>query len=250
VQFDEKWAFVGKKQRHCDDDDFADWRQGDCWDHVAFDPEHRLVLSVVTGKRAAEHARLLVEDVHQRTQGRLLNLMTSDAHPAYAEAILDVYGEEVRPPRTGKPGRPRQPYKQPPAGLRYATVRKVRRHGRVVRVAWRVVFGTVLAVLAALAASAVSRVVNVSFLERHNGSDRQRNSRKARKTYRFSKDWEVHQAVTWFTLLSANFCCPVRTLRQRNGSGGWWQRTPGMAAGLADHVWSIREWLTFPVVQR
>jgi IS1 family transposase len=251
VQFDEKWAFVGKKQKHCDPDDFADWVQGDCWDHLAFDPEHRLVLSVVTGKRASEHARLLVEDFHQRTRGRLMNLMTSDEHPAYAEAILEVYGEEVRPEPAGRPGRPRQPYKRPPAGLRYATVHKVRERGRVVRVEWRVVFGTVLAVLAAVAVSLVSKVVNTAFLERHHGSDRHRNGRKVRKTYRFSKDWEVHQAVTWFTLFSANFCWPVRTLRERaDESGGWCQRTPAMAAGLADHVWSIREWLTYPAVQR
>ena len=52
---DEKWAFVGKKQKHCDDDDPADDRLGDQWDHVALDPEHRLVLSVVPGKRTAQN---------------------------------------------------------------------------------------------------------------------------------------------------------------------------------------------------
>jgi hypothetical protein len=35
---DEKWSFVGKKQANCGADDL--WH-GDCWDHVAFDPEHR-----------------------------------------------------------------------------------------------------------------------------------------------------------------------------------------------------------------
>ena len=49
VQFDEKWAFVGKKEKHCDPDDPADDDRGDNWDHVAFDPEHRLVVSVVPG---------------------------------------------------------------------------------------------------------------------------------------------------------------------------------------------------------
>ena len=29
-----------------------------------------------------------------------------------------------------------------------------------------------------------------------------------------------------------------------------WTRTPAMAAGLTDHVWSIREWIAFPAVQR
>jgi hypothetical protein len=31
--------------------------------------------------------------------------------------------------------------------------------------------------------------------------------------------------------------------------GRWQQRTPAMAAGLADHAWSLDEWITFPAVQ-
>jgi len=61
--------------------------------------------------------------------------------------------------------------------------------------------------------------VSTSYLERHNGTDRQRNARKARKTYRFSKDYEVHEALSYFTLYSYNFCWPVRTLRKRGGKG-------------------------------
>ena len=44
IQFDEKWSFVCKKQEHCDPDDPADDHRGDWWDHVAYDPEHRLVV--------------------------------------------------------------------------------------------------------------------------------------------------------------------------------------------------------------
>ena len=47
VQLDEKWAFVGKKQEHCDPDDPADWFCGDPWDHVALDPASRLVLEAL-----------------------------------------------------------------------------------------------------------------------------------------------------------------------------------------------------------
>ena len=46
---DEKWSFVAKKEKNCDEDDPEGQFQGDCWDHVAFDPEHRLVVSVVPG---------------------------------------------------------------------------------------------------------------------------------------------------------------------------------------------------------
>jgi hypothetical protein len=60
----------------------------------------------------------------------------------------------------------------------------------------------------------------------------------------------VHEAVTCFSLYSYNFCWAVRTLRERGPDGKWQPRTPAMAAGLTDHVWSLREWLTFPTVQR
>lgn len=250
MQFDEKWAFVGKKEKHCDPEDPADARQGDNWDHVAFDPEHRLVVSVVPGKRTAEHVQELVDDFQARTQGRVMNLMTSDEYPAYQTAILKAYGVEVQPKRTGKRGRPKKPYQAPPQELKYATVHKTRKKGRVVKIDYRVVFGTVAAVMAALALSLVSQAINTAFVERHNGTDRNQNGRKVRKTYCFSKDWQIHEAATYFTMYSYNFCWPVRTLRIKDSDGNWQQRTPAMAAGLADHVWSLAEWLTFPAMQR
>jgi len=250
VQFDEKWAFVGKKDKHCDPTDPADAKQGDNWDHVALDPEHRLVVSVVPGKRTAKNVEKLVQDCKHRTAGRSMNLITSDEYPAYPPAILNAYGTEVVPPRTGKPGRPKAPYKVAPPELRYATVHKTREKGRVVQVDFRVVFGTAVAVLAALAQSLVSKAINTAFIERQNGTDRNRNARKVRKSYCFSKNWDVHEAVTYFTMYSYNFCWPVRTLRVREADGHWRQRTPAMAAGLSDHIWTLTEWLTFPGVQR
>jgi IS1 family transposase len=246
VQFDEKWAFVGKKEKHCDPGDPADAHQGDNWDHVAFDPEHRLVVSVVPGKRTEDKVHRLVQDFQRRTSGRLMNLMTSDEYPAYKAAIFEAYGVVREFPRTGRPGRPKRPTKVLPKQLKYATVHKERQNGRVVRVTTRVVFGTLAAVVAALALSLLSKVVNTVFVERHNGSDRNRNRRKVRKTCCFSKDWEMHEAMTYFTMYSYNFCWPVRTLRVRVSEGQYEPRTPGMAAGLTDHVWTTKEWASYP----
>jgi IS1 family transposase len=250
VQFDEKWSFVAKKEKHCHPDDPLAGEEGDNWDHVAFDPEHRLVVSVVPGKRTETHVQLLVQDFKERTGGRLMNLMTSDEYPAYRVAIFAAYAEIQAQPRTGRPGRPKKPVRVLPKKLKYATVHKERANGRVVKVTTRVVFGTLKAVLAALAVSLVSAIVNTVFIERHNGSDRNRNRRKVRKTCCFSKDWAVHEAMTYFTMYSYNFCWPVRTLRVQVGAREYEQRTPAMAAGLADHVWTIREWATYPAIKR
>ena len=249
MQFDEKWAFVAKKEKHCDRANPDDDHKGDAWDHVAFDPENRLVVSAVPGARTVENTEALVTDFHRRTSGRTMNLMTSDEYPAYRGAILRSYGRTVTPPRTGMPGRPRQGRLAPRRGLRYAVVEKTRKKGRVVQVACRVVFGSERSVREALSRSSASRSINTAFIERQNGTDRHRNARKVRKTYRFSKDWRHHEAATYFSLFSYNFCWPVRTLRVREDSGAWTPRTPAMAAGLADHVWSIEDWIKYPIMQ-
>lgn len=221
---------------------------------MAYDPEHRLVVSLLVGVRSPETIELLVEDFHRRTQGRVMDLMTSDEYGAYPAAILSIYGEAVVPEATGRPGRPRLEYRRVPEELVYATVHKVREGHRVTAVEQRLIYGTPERLEEALANSAVSEQVTTAHLERYNGTDRHRNARKGRKTYRFSKDWEVHEAVTRFVVFSGNFCKPVRTLRQRlrrkQGKRKWRQRTPAMAAGLTDHVWSMVEWLSLPSVQR
>lgn len=194
---------------------------------------------MVVGKRITENAVLLLEDVKERLGGVAPAALTSDEYPAYAEAVLTVFGEEVVPPRTGQPGRPAGPRVELPEDLSYATVHKEREKGRVVGVETREVFGT----------REPEEPANTSYLERQNATDRHRNARKGRKTYRFSKDWDVHAAVTALTMYSYNFCWAVRTLRQRDEQGKWQQRTPAMVAGLADHVWTLEEWFTLPAVQ-
>ena len=132
----------------------------------------------------------------------------------------------------------------PPEGLVYATVHKTRVKGRVTKISDRTIFGTDEQVQEALKASRCSRKVNTSFIERQNGTDRNRCSRKTRKSYCFSKDWDVHRAATCFSMYSYNFCWAVRTLRRPDGQKG--KCSPAMAAGLTDHLWTIREWLLYP----
>ena len=123
------------------------------------------------------------------------------------------------------------PDKVPPAGLNYATVEKRREKGRVVEIVTRVVFGTMAAVQAVLAQSKASRRINTSFLERQNATDRHHNARKVRKTYTFSKDWRVHEAMTYFTLYSYNFCWPVRTLTRTRRRRTMAAKDPGDGGG-------------------
>jgi len=223
----------------------AERRCGDNWDHVAFDAEHKLVLKVVNGKRTEENTVFLVQETARCLDSKVPRLITSDEYKPYRNAILEGFGERHVPEPTGLPGRPRAAFFVPPENLVYATVHKTRENGRVTKIDDRTVFGTDEQVLAALEASSSRRKVNTSFIERHNGTDRNRCSRKVRKSYCFSKDWDIHRAATCLSDYSYNVCWAVRTLRRPDGRPG--SCSPAMSAGLTDHVWTLHEWLAIPV---
>ena len=203
------------------------------------------------GAYGAEGTEAFVGQFRRRMGGQSMRRLTTDSYLAYEAAILEVYGEAVTPPRTGKPGRPKGPYKAPLAGVVYAAVGKVREKGRVVEVLTRAVSGTMATVAATLVGPRVSRSINTlntPFIERRNLTDRYHNARKSRKAYRSSKGWRSHEAATYLTMDSYNFCWPVMTPYEPLGEGRWRRRTPVMAAGLTDHAWSISEWISLPAV--
>jgi hypothetical protein len=245
-------AFVGKKPKNCAPANPADDHKGDRWDHVAFDPEHKLVLAVVPGARVTEGVEGVVTEVKDRLDEPPPALMTSDEYSVSEAVIEEVFSQPVvAPQEPARPGRrPLLPERRLDPGVTDATVRKERKDNRVVAVHREVVLGGQRAVDAALKASVCSRTINTSFVERQHGTARCRNARQSRRTYRFSKDWEVDESMSYFTRYRYNFCWPVRTLRVRGADGRWQERTPAMSAGLADHIWSLEEWLSFPAVQR
>ena len=130
-----------------------------------------------------------------------------------------------------------------PEDLVYATVRKTRKAGKIIEVVQTLVFGSMFVLGWLLGRSKVSKTINTSFVERVNGTDRAQNACKQRKTYSYSRNARVHDALGYFIGYSYNFCWCVRTLRIPKGDSGYQQRTPAMAAGLSDHVWNMEEWL-------
>jgi hypothetical protein len=205
---------------------------------------------VIPGARTGENSDAIVETVNQQLGGKPPELMTSDEYAPYTTAIETTFSEPVAAPQERKPGRPRiLPERRVRDDVTYATVHKHRENNRVVAIEQKLIFGSPDRLEEVLGASTVSHRVNTSFVERHNATDRGRNARKARKTYRFSKDWQVHEAMTYLTMYSYNFCWSVRTLRVRDEDRRWRERSPAMAAGLTDHVWMWLEWFRRPAVQ-
>jgi hypothetical protein len=244
----------GKKDKHCDPADPDDATQGSYWDHVIIDPETKLIISLVVGRRHADTVVQVFTDFYDRTDGALPELITTDGYAVYGAVVLDTYGvwraelgltpkEEVRFERTGMPAL------YFPVEITYATVRKERKGGRVVGVTSQVVLGSEGQAEETLEESERSQTINTSFVERWFGTQRQLSGRKKRKAYTFSKELSFHEACTWLVVVWYNFGWCVRTLRQKvqEDPPRYHYRTPAMAAGLADHAWTMHELLSYPL---
>jgi IS1 family transposase len=255
-QLDELWSFVHTKESHLPWAQLYDETYGDAWVWVALAPQWRLVLAFVVGKRTQESANLLLERVVHVTDEHI-PFFTSDQLPEYPVALLQTYGRWEQPPRQGSRGRYPQPRRVPLPDLLYAQVVKKRQQGRVVAVTSQIVFGDPQAVEARLAASPVSHAVNTSFVERDNLTQRQHSRRLTRRTNGFSKAWSWLDRQLWLSLAYYHFVLPHDSLRQplpvpepTRGAGSlrrWDPVTPAMAAGITDHVWSVRELLSYRV---
>lgn len=203
----------------------------------------------VVGKRTKANAYKLVEKIYRVTDG-VIPFFTSDELIHYKDALLRVYGiPEAVPRGPRKRGRPKKPKLKPPPELRYAQVVKHRRKGRVVSISTKVIFGKEAEIKRLLEASPVSKSVNISFIERNNLTLRQHSRRLGRKTNGFSKDISKLEAQLYLALGYYHFVKEHFGLRQESKDNikKWVQRTPAMAAGITDHIWSTRELLIYRV---
>ncbi len=182
VQLDEKWAFVQKKQRNCDPTDPDDDHRGDDWDHVAFDPEHKLVLVVVPRARTEKNARVIVAEVGRRVNCDPPPMMTSDEYPTNATAIEEVFSVPAPTPPRRKPGRTSVvPERRLPRDVLYVTARRHREDGRVIAVEQRQVFGTPEGLEGVLGGATASHRGNTPCVGRQDATDRGRNARKGER---------------------------------------------------------------------
>lgn len=258
-QLDELWTFVMKKEAQLTPLERMLGLHGDTWVWIAFAPISKLVPAWVAGKRTRQESKMLIQRLQSSTDGHI-PFFTSDELPHYADALLEVYGQTVVPPRTGKPGRPRNSYKVPPDDLLYVVVCKRRERGRVVEVTTHVVYGTPERIIQALADSPVLSVISTFGVERNNLTIRQHARRLGRKVNAFSKDHAYLEDQLALSFAYYHFVVPHLGLRHRlapplptKGSGSpkrWLQRTPAMAAGLTDHIWTMDELLSFRVPPR
>ena len=225
------------------------------WVWGAIDPVTKLLLAIDVGDRTLAMAQCFVHQVARVLAPDCVPLFVTDGFKEYITALLTHFGHWIQPERRqGKGPRPK-PRWMPLPQLLYAQVIKVTRRRRLVEVKHRVVFGTKAAVEQVLAACGWRR--NTAFIERVNLSIRHHVAAVGRRVMTLCKGEDGLRQQLALYHGYYNFCLPHASLRQplpqpepTHGSGSakrWQTRTPAMAAGLTDHVWTLREVLLFRV---
>jgi|SRR5437667_2003845 transposase-like protein/IS1 family transposase len=170
-------------------------------------------------------------------------LICTDGFAAYPKSILRAFREKVKEkPEPGAPKKVVWP------DLHIGTVIKctVKRHLTGVK---RVLtYGSEETAQRLLRIRNGGKVLNTSFIERLNGTFRERLASLTRKSRHASAKEQTYSTGVYLVGSVYNFCIPHHQLSKSTTAGGFgWPCTPAMASGLTYHVWSVSELLTYKV---
>ncbi|QDU31798.1 IS1 transposase [Anatilimnocola aggregata] len=209
IELDEIWAFSGCKAKTAKEKNYGP-EMGDVWTWFAIDAQSKMILSHKTGKRDQVTGDEFLRRLNNATVGR--TQVTSDGFSAYTYGVPSAMGSRVDFAQLIK---------------HYAGSQNETRYSPAQIVGTEVVprFG-----------NPDEAHVSTSYSERLNLSVRMHNRRLTRLTNAHSKSAEHHSAMLSIFTAFYNYC-------RKHESCGKGKQTPAMAAGLTDHVWSVKELL-------
>jgi transposase-like protein/IS1 family transposase len=207
VEADEVWSFIGKKQKRVRPED--DQNLGDCYTFVAIERHSKLVLNIAMGKRDQSTTDVFIEGVRQATAQAHFQF-TTDGFVPYKSAITTTLHDRCDFAQLIKV------YRAPQDGEKRYSPAEVES----------------VEVVPVMGRPDPERICT-SIVERSNLSLRMGMRRFTRLTNAFSKKWENHWASVALWYCWYNFGRVHKSLRM----------TPAMAAGIADHIWSVRDLL-------
>jgi transposase-like protein len=211
------------------------------WMGMALMVSTRLWLGgVVSAHRDRRLADRLLQQVRACCRPRLPILVCTAGWGAYQGSIQRAFREKVK--RTAGRGRA---CLQVWSGLCIATVIKRTEKKRVVEVLRKMTRGTLEQASTLLQASLGGSVLNTAFIERFNGTMRERLAALTRKCRHAAHRLEALQTGMYLIGCTYNWCFPHHELSNSKHVGS--PCTPAMASGLTDHVWSVGEVLTYKV---
>jgi IS1 family transposase len=214
VQCDEIWSFCYAKDRNVPRSMEGQPGVGSVWTWTALDADSKLMISYFVGDRSARSACRFMTDVASRLDRKVQ--LTTDGHKAYLEAVGMAFQDD-----------------QP---IDYAML--IKHYGPGPADAGRysppVVTSTEPHVVRGYPDE---EHISTSYVERANLTMRMNMRRFTRLTNAFSKRVEMHEHAVALHFMHYNFCRAHETLTRERGA----KTTPAMAAGVADHVWTLDE---------
>jgi len=207
IQCDEVWAFCYAKEKNVPRQHKGEWGYGDVWTWVALDADSKLVPCWYVGRQDAADASQFIANLAERLKHKVQ--LTTDGHRAYLDAVEGAFGYNVDYAMLVKLyGTPTQEEQR-----RYSPAKCIG------------------AEVAVIEGDPDLTKISTSYVERQNLTMRMHMRRFTRLTNAFSKKVEnlVHALALHF--MYYNFCRVHKTVKM----------TPAMAAGVADHVWSLDE---------
>jgi IS1 family transposase len=211
IECDEIWSFCYAKAKNVPEDHRGEFGYGDVWTWTAIDPDTKLVPSWQVGTRDLDDAIAFIADLGSRLANRVQ--ITTDGHKPYIEER--AFGKDVDYAMLIKDYGTMASEDASPTARRYSP---------------NVVTGMEVKIIAG---DPRKDLISTSYVERNNLSMRMGMRRFTRLTNGFSKKVENHAAMVSLHFLHYNFVRPHSALGK--------QRTPAMAAGVADHVWTCDE---------
>jgi IS1 family transposase len=216
IECDEIWAFCYAKAKNVPEKYQGDWGYGDVWTWTAIDPDTKLIPSWLVGWRGEEEAVDFLTDLRSRLANRVQ--LTTDGHVAYVGAVERAFGADVDYAQlikqNGKDSGDAQEVHQ---ARKYSPNKVTSQEVRV------------------LTGDPDPSLVSTSYVERNNLSMRMGMRRFTRLTNGFSKKVQNHAAAVALYTMWQNFGRPHKSLQKP------YPRTPAMAAGIADHIWTCEE---------
>ena len=211
LECDEVWSFVYSKAKNVPAEHKGDFGYGDVWTWAAIDAESKLIPAWHVGSRDGRDAWDFIANLRSRLANRVQ--LTTDGHKAYLEAIEGAFGGDVDYAMLVKiyGGESKEEQR------RYSPAECIGTDKRVVT------------------GKPDESLISTSYIERQNLTMRMSMRRFTRLTNGFSKKLENHMHAVALHFMWYNYARPHKSLANP------YPRTPAMAAGLADHVWSAEE---------
>lgn len=210
LQCDEIWSFIYAKQKNVPEEFQGRAGYGDVWTWTAIDADTKLVPCWHVGGRDGDNASVFITNLASRLRGRVQ--MTTDGHKPYLEAVEGAFGADIDYAMLIKMYGP-----DPSEERRYSPPVCIGADTRVIT------------------GKPDSAHISTSYSERQNLSMRMGMRRFTRLTNAFSKKLENHMYAVALYFMHYNFARPHTTLSKP------YPKTPAMAAGLTDHVWTAGE---------